>query len=284
MKSLLLSTDFSDTANHAVKYGYQLAQKLRANVILCHIFMFPAEVPQGGVVVWPTDSYTDVLKDNEDQLRRLSDGLRSDVKVGDFKPAVKLINDTGLVADVVRNAAQAEKSDMIIVGTHQDTLSALFTGNHSKTLIDQLDKPLLLVPPKAQLQLPRRVTFASDFKHPDQDLQMILSLMPFITKLDVELFITHIEPTGVHAENQIWLSQFLKDVGHRSNYPKIFSKLITDDNRASALQYLCSGSDTDLLVMVHRQHGFFEELFKGSYTKKTAKTTMVPLLVLHPAE
>lgn len=266
MKTLLLSTDFSNAANHAVKYGYQLAQNIRVNVVLCHVFMFPAEVPQGGVIVWPMDSYSDVLKDNEEQLQRLRDSLQT--KDGDFKPAIKLINEIGLVAEVVKETSVSEKADMIVVGTHQDTFSAMFMGNHSKILIDHLYKPLLLVPPKAKLQLPHKIAFASDFKHPDQDLHFILLLMPFIRKLDAELFITHIEPTDRQDENQIWLTQFLKDVGHRSNYPKVFSRLITNDNRAMALEQLCSGPDTDLLVMVHRQHGFFQELFKGTYTKK----------------
>ncbi|RKR81980.1 nucleotide-binding universal stress UspA family protein [Mucilaginibacter gracilis] len=283
MKTLLLATDFSETGNHAVKYGYRLAQQLQANVMICHAFMIPAELPQVGIVVWPTEVHEDILEDNENKLQQIKQELKKSVH-GTFIPSVKLLNEIGPVAEVLKNAGTSEAADMIIMGTHHEGINTLLLANHSKTMIDYLKKPLLLVPPKAKISLPGKISFASDFRHPGQDLEMILSLMPLIRSLNAELHITHIQPTGHHSEHKLWEIQFLNDIVQRSSYSKISTKIISDDNRVAALEKLSSGFETDLLVMVHHHHGFFEEIFKGSYTKKTAKNTAVPLLILHSNE
>ena len=284
MKTLLLSTDFSTTGDHAVKYGYHLAQSIKANVILCHAFRIPAEVPQAGIIVWPMDSYEELSHENEEMLNRLGTTLRRSHKVGDFMPHIKLLNNTGTLRDVIQNVDNSEKADMIVTGTHYSGFNSLLMGNHNKELINYLSKPLLLVPPGAKLKSPKKIAFASDFKHPDQDMKLILSLMPLIKILDAELYITHIQPTGQHTEHQLWLSQFLTDIAKQAIYSNVFSKIISDDDLVSALKRLCNGREMDLLVMVHGRHGFFESLFKGSYTKKTAKNTKVPLLALHTIE
>jgi len=283
MKTLILSTDFSTAGDHAVKYGYHLAKSIKANVVLCHAFMIPVEVPQAGVVVWPMDTYDEIARDNEEKLNRLKTSLNRLHEEGDFMPDIKVLNETGPVADVIRNAANSEKTDLIVIGTHHPGLDTLLMGNHDKVLIDHLNKPLLLVPPNTKLRLPRKIAFASDFKHPDRDMQLILSLMPLISALSAELYITHIQPSGQRTD-QLWLSQFLIDIVKRATYPIVFSRIIDNDDSLSALGKLCNGKDNDLLIMVHRRRSFFEELFKRSYTKKTAKNTKVPLLVLHPAE
>ncbi|OCX53915.1 hypothetical protein BEL04_06440 [Mucilaginibacter sp. PPCGB 2223] len=284
MKTLLLSTDFSSTADHAVKYGYHLAQNIHANVVLCHAFIVPAEVPQAGMVVWPMDAYDEILHDNDEKLKRLKASLGRQHNETGFTPDIRIFNQTGPVGDVVRNAANSEKADMIVIGTHHSGLNTLLVGDHDKALIDHLGKPLLLVPPNIKLKSPQKIAFASDFKHPDQDMQLILGLMPLIRTLGAELYITHVQPMAQHSEHQLWLSRFLTDIAKQATYPRVFSRVIDDDDRVAALERLCTSGEMDLLVMVHHRRSFFEELFRGSYTKKTAKSTKVPLLVLHPTE
>jgi len=284
MKTLLLCTDFSTTGDHAVKYGYHLAQSIKANVVVCHAFMIPAEVPQVGVLVWPMDSYEEISHDNEQKLNQLKAGLKRLNKEVGFQPAIKLLNETGPLENVIRNATNSEKADMVIVGTHHPGMNSMLLGNHNDMLLNYLAKQLLFVPPDAKLKAPQKIAFASDFKHPDQDMQRILSLMPLIRALDAELYITHIQPKSDVTDNQPWLSRFLTDIARQATYPKVFSRIINDDDTVSALKRLCTGRDMDLLVMVHHRHGFFESLFKGSYTKKIAKNTKVPLLALHATE
>jgi len=46
MKTVLLFTDFSTASDHTVKYGYQLAKRISAYVVLCQAFMIPLAVPK----------------------------------------------------------------------------------------------------------------------------------------------------------------------------------------------------------------------------------------------
>lgn len=281
MKTLLLATDLSTTADHAVKYGYHLAQNIHANIVLCHAFMVPAEVPQAGVVVWPMDTYQELSHDNEEKLNKLKMRLEQEYNEGVFTPNVKFLNEMGPVADIIRNAANSEKVDMIVIGTHHTGLNILLAGDHDKLLIDRSNKPLLIVPPNAKIHTPQKIAFASDLRHPDQDIELILLLIPLIRTLGAELYITHIQSSGQRTDRHVWLDQFLIDIAKRTAYAQLYSKVIDDDDPIAALRDLSASGDIDLLVMVHRRYGLFENLFRGSYTKKAAKTTKIPLLVIH---
>ena len=73
MKTLLIPTDFSANAKHAVEYGYNLAKQIKANVMLCNAVIVPAEMPQAGFVIWPMEEYDVLMDDSADELKKLKD-------------------------------------------------------------------------------------------------------------------------------------------------------------------------------------------------------------------
>ena len=284
MKTLLLSTDFSASGNHAVEYGYHIASCIKADVVLCSVFLVPSEVPQAGMVVWPLANYNVLLKDNIDELNHLKNHLASKSYGTDFKPKIDVVNETGQVEEVIRNIIGLNSIDMVVAGTHRTGLSTLLTGNHAKKLIDFVDRPLLLVPPHAKIKAPRKLAFATDFKRPEHDLELLHSLIPFAKALAAEIYITHVYNEKNHKDNfKVWFSQFLTELAKKADYPFIYSKVINSAHAVSGFDKLCNEGEIDMLIMVHRTHSFFENLFKGSHTQKMAGHINIPLLVF-PAE
>ncbi len=70
MKTVLISTDFSNIATHAAEYGYNLAKQIKADVILCNAVIVPAEIPQAGVVVWPMEEYSVLMEESAGELQK----------------------------------------------------------------------------------------------------------------------------------------------------------------------------------------------------------------------
>jgi len=282
MKTLLISTDFSKTATHAAEYGYNLAKQIKADVILCNAVIVPAEIPQAGVVMWPMEEYNVLMEDSDSELKSLKAQLESKSRVDSFNPPVKIINETGMFTDIINAIVRDHQADMIIMGTHATSGAAHFLfGDHSRKMIDQTSKPLLLVPPQAQIAPVKKIAFATDFKQPEKDLESIYNLVPLARLLNAEILITHVSNEKYQPDDfQKWLNQFLSDLSNKADYPHIYYRIIKDSNTETGLDWLCGHGNIDMLVMVHRKHGFFDSIWNGSHTKKMADQISIPLLVL----
>jgi nucleotide-binding universal stress UspA family protein len=282
MKTLLISTDFSTIATHAAEYGYNLAKQIKADVILCNTVIVPAEMPQAGMVVWPMEEYDVLMDDSDNELRKLKEQLENDDSNSSFKPLIKIINETGILTDVVNVIVADHKVDLLIMGTHGTSgFSHFLLGDHSRKMIDGTIKPLLLIPPAAKIAPIKKIAFATDFQQPEEDLKAIYNLIPFARLVNAEILLTHVYDEKQHTpEFQKWLKQFLADISNKANYPHIYYRMIKNSNTESGLDWLCEHGHVDMLAMVHRQHSFFDNLLKGSHTKKMADQIPIPLMVI----
>jgi nucleotide-binding universal stress UspA family protein len=282
MKTLLISTDFSDIATHAAEYGYNLAKQIKADVILCNAVIVPAEIPQAGVVVWPMEEYNVLMEESYKELISLKKHLENTASKDSFRPLTKIINETGILKDVVNVIVADHKVDMLIMGTHGASgFSHFLLGDHSRKMIDGTIKPLLVIPPTAKTTQIKKIAFATDFKQPEEDLRAIYNLIPFARLLNAEILLTHVFNEKQHTPQfQEWLKHFLNDISNKANYPHIYYRMIKNSNTENGLDWLCEFGHLDMLAMVHRKHNFFDNFLKGSHTKKMADQITVPLMVI----
>jgi len=282
MKTLLIATDFSANAKHAADYGYKLAEQLRANLVLCNAFIVPAEVPDAGLVTWPVYEYDELLKDSGRELEALRSNLKLENEDALFKPAIHCINDTGYVPSVINNIADKKHIAMTIMASHQgDVFNDLIIGDHSRRMIDETAIPLLLVPISAMIRPVKKIAFATDFTKPEKDLQKIYQLINLVRPLNAELLIAHIEDLKQQTpEFKKWLDGFLVDLSNKANYPNIYYRLVKSNSTERGLEWLSEHGQVDILAMVHREHGLFGKIFKGSHTQKMARRLDIPLLII----
>jgi len=280
MKTLLIPTDFSANAKHAAEYAYRLARQIKAEVMLCNAVIVPAEMPQAGFVVWPMEEYDVLLNGSTEELQKLIADLEQG-KNG-FKPSITCFNEVGTVTDVVNAVLAKKKIDLVVIGTHNSSwLTSFLLGNHSRIMIDGISKPLLIVPTQAPETQVKKIAFATDFKHPDKDLESIYELVSFARSLKAEILLTHIcDEKSQSAEFQKWIKQFLTDLSDKVSYPHIQYRLVKNNHAENGLQWLCEHDSVDMLAMVHRPHNFFDNLLRGSHTQKMAVRISIPLLVL----
>ena len=139
----------------------------------------------------------------------------------------------------------------------------------------------MLVPSTAKITPIKKVAFATDFKDTEHDLKIIYKLIQTIRPLNAELLITHITHESWPETNlRKSLEQFLTEISNKADYPKIYYRIVRSDKPEKGLEWLCDHGQVDVLAMVHREHGIFSELIKGSHTKKMADITNIPLLVI----
>jgi nucleotide-binding universal stress UspA family protein len=279
MKTLLIPTDFSPNAKHAVEYGYKLAKQIKANVVLCNAVVVPAEMPQAGFIAWPMDEYDLLIDESTEELKKLKAGLGHDKDA--FTPLISCFNEVGTTADIVNGLIAKKNIGLVVMGTHGSYgLSSFLFGNHTRILIDTITKPLLLVPPQAPGMPIKKIAFAADFKQPENDLGSVYELIPLAKALNAEILITHIyDGKDQSPEFHKWITNFLTDLSNKADYPHIYYRLVRNDYAEEGLDWLCKHGQIDMLAMVHRPHTFFDSILKGSYTQKMATRITIPLLV-----
>jgi nucleotide-binding universal stress UspA family protein len=281
MKKFLFPTDFSANAKHALDYGYSLAKQVKANMIICNAIIEPAEVPQSGLVSWPLEESDLLLIDSSHELNLLKEKLEGKEETISFNPSITCKNEAGTVMEVVNHFCNYEHIDLVIVGTHGSSgLSTFLLGNHSRLMIDEINKPLLLVPPAAVIAPIKKIAFATDFTNPTQDLEYIHSLIALARPLNAEILLTYIyEEDFRNSSFQHLIDQFMVMIADNANYPNIYYREVKSNHPVSGLEWLCKHGDIDILAMVHRSHNFIDSLFRGSQTQKMAAHIPIPLLV-----
>ena len=123
MKTLLIPTDFSPNAKHAVEYGYKLAKQIKANVILCNAVIVPAEMPQAGFIAWPMEDYDVLIDESTEELKKLKADLAHDKDA--FTPLISCFNEAGTTADVVNGIIAKKNIDLVVKVNAQNTKVSL---------------------------------------------------------------------------------------------------------------------------------------------------------------
>jgi len=275
MKKFLFPTDFSANAKHALNYGYSLAKQVKAHIIICNAIIEPAEIPQSGLVSWPMEESDLLQADSNRELRLLKEQMESREETISFNPSITCISEAGTVTDMINRVGHQNDAGLVIIGTHGSSgLSTLLLGDHSREIIDEINKPLLLVPPAAKIKQVKKIAFATDFKDLVKDMECIHILITLARPLNAEILITNIFDGDEHAAD--WL---INELANKANYPHIYYRMVKAYHPISGLDWLCEHGDIDMLAMVHRSHNFIDSLFRGSQTQKMANHIVIPLLV-----
>lgn len=107
-KNILVPTDFSECATHALEYASELARKLDATIHLVHCF--GPRSPEMNLVV--TESMLEALRTGAVQGMERLTAARPDVRFGHL--AVM----RGDPRDGILEVAESLKPDLIVIGTH----------------------------------------------------------------------------------------------------------------------------------------------------------------------
>lgn len=281
MKTILVPTDLSETAENAAQYALQLASSIKANVKLCSAFRVPEETVIDDEVFWPMESYTLVKKNITGELEILANSLaRKFVPApGAHQPQITYTCQMGSVTDMVTSITDEEDISMIVMGlSGAGAVDRFFLGSASRDVIDNANCPVLLIPPNLPFKKLEKVAFATDLN--EGDIEVIHSLACLTRYFDALILIAHVtDEKYTSEEHQHNIDNFFNEVSCKANYPKVDYRNIKNMDVEHGLHWLTDNGKVDMLAMVHHWHHFFSRLFTVSYTKKMAKHINLPLLV-----
>ncbi|MDB5115780.1 MAG: putative universal stress protein [Mucilaginibacter sp.] len=152
IKKILIGIDNSKFAEHAAKYGFDIAKKFDAAVGLVHV-VEPVAIPYtntGDLIMGSSIQEVGAVNNLEmmDIQNELSDNI-IDATIKKFAGDIQVthFSDFGDTADGIINCSKEFKADLIVIGTHSRTgIDRLLMGSIAEHVVRHSEVPVLVVP------------------------------------------------------------------------------------------------------------------------------------------
>jgi nucleotide-binding universal stress UspA family protein len=279
IETLLVPVDFLDASRHTVDYALKLAESWQVpRVILYHAYAIPVTLdpdpmfPRAAAI--PVMDVNQLRENSETSIAVFKDSLQYNGPV-----TIETHCELNEISTGITEAISGKKVDMVIIGVNETSgLEQSLIGTSAVTIARNSTVPVIIVPPQASFSKIEEIGFASDLQNVENTtpLQHILQI---VKDTGARFFIANVRPGKSAFEEE-----FTTDVNTLYEmFEPIDPQYIFVENKdfTEGINQFAEENDIDLLIVVPKERGWFENLFHSSRTKKLAYNCRVPLMVMH---
>lgn len=280
MKRILVPTDFSENALHAIEYAAETAKAVGAELTILNVYRPPVSTQSAIHAVMAEDVGRET-KAAKAKLKTITDTIQDEYK------GLACTYDVAVgepVPEILAKASE-KKVDLIVMGTQgaSKVVNVLF-GSNTASVIEQASCPVLCIPFNLTYKKPEKILFATNFAYSDIDgaKQLVELAKGFKSSLVFAHVVVGTEETD--AEREV-IEKFASEIKLQTGYAQISGTVISDATINTGLDALIEKHGADMIALATRKRNVFEKLFNPSITKKYSYHTTVPLLAFHnPAD
>ncbi|HWY37215.1 MAG TPA: universal stress protein [Bacteroidia bacterium] len=274
MKTILVPTDFSKTAEHALYYAIEVAKHENVKLILLHAFHI--DYTSGYV---PANLIESEIKEAEHKSEIRLKGLHTKV-VHAGKISCECISIQDIAVNAILDTIKKKNVDLVIMGTlGASSLSKKVFGTNTSRIIEKATCPVIAIPPDSFSSL-KKITFATDYHI--SDLGVLQKVVEFAKPYKALVNTLHItSETDLSPESKEKMLKFKKDAENLITYNNLSFQIIHGENTLQKLNEYLENESTDLLVLSTHKRDLFDKLFGSSISKQLVSYTNVPLMVFH---
>lgn len=270
---ILLPTDRSENAAHAIKYALKLFSGQKVEFTLLQVFDIPtytADMPMPMDVVGTKEIQRELDEEIKNNLEPNSEQGHT------FKSLVE----QGSLVSNIEALVDEHGFDLVIMGTKGASgIAAAVVGTNTADVIQAATCPVLAVPESADIEkMPQNILFACDYKGLS-DGEVVKPMEEIAKRFKSHIHILNVLDEGKmttvdEAVAGLKIDHMLESVKHSCHFEN-------SDDKAEAIEEFLNSHDIDLLAVVPRKNNFFDAIFHRSVTRKLTLHTKVPLLAMH---
>ncbi|MDJ0645609.1 MAG: universal stress protein [Flavobacteriaceae bacterium] len=274
MKKIVVPTDFSENANHALQYAIELFKGIDSYFYILNTFeMQPPLDFFDKTLSTNADLYKMLQRNSEEELQKLKEELqKGPLKRQEFE----VISKMGSLPQIIKELVENEGVDLVVMGAKGASKgqSTIF-GSHTLQVINKRICPVIVVPEDYELNEPKNILFPTDLYVDFSDKH--LSLMSDLAERSgSSITVLHRIFRGLDT-NQRACKEKLD--AYLAKLPTSF-ETVEDKAIDEAIFEFERTHPTDLLAMVNNKHSFLENLFFKPVVSKIVKETDIPFLVV----
>ena len=279
---ILLPTDFSENAWHAIRYAIFLFENVPCTFYVMHAHQVSPSALISTINKERDTRLHEITQDeSEIKLHKLLAQLRKVNKVKTHQYEAILESDALLQA--VGRCVIDKDVDYICMGTQGASgFKEIFLGSNTVNIIKNIKFcPVMAVPESYQFSQPKSITFATDYQHMYQSVEL-KPLIDIVQMWEATLNVVHIREDASLSEDQEKLKNLL--AGLLDSISFTMEETEYHPTIAYRINEWVEDHNIDMLSMLNSSHGFIRRLLHEPVLKKIAFKTHVPLLVLPEAD
>lgn len=275
MQKILVPVDFSDTSLSAFFFAEKLASKYNASIDVVHIYDGSINTNKGLTF--------ELMQTKEDSLlNRLRNFVNIAPDEGGKAVIVKVECKTYLAYNTSAKLSKLSKDyDFIVMGmTGTHMIERKLIGSIASSVAQKADCPVVLVPRAYVFTGLRNIVYAQNWESVND--YAIRSTIDIGKTFQAALHFVHVNEILDIKDFTIIEQEALVELLEESA-PEVAYHLanINNESAKKGLEEYAHDYQADLIVLVNRQHTFFDNLLKRSLTKEMALHSNVPLLIYH---
>lgn len=270
MRKILVPTDFSKCAGNALDYAIFLAKKMDAEIVLLSAY----HIPSSGAATIVVNIQEDLRKETQEELDALIE------KKTKKHPWLKIssVVDFNIPSNSIVRLINKIDFDLIVLGTTGASgIKDMFLGSTTTAIISKVKIPILAVPLNSKFEKIDTLLMACSLDT-NKSVDSMNFFKLFATKLNFKVkFLNIVQDNDENVSEKLFKkNERLKIVFDTFDYD---IDLIKSNDVENAI--LEAVEEKHLLSVVNRERTFFESLFHFSMSKKLAKHSTSPILILH---
>ncbi|SNR40695.1 Nucleotide-binding universal stress protein, UspA family [Maribacter sedimenticola] len=276
MKNILIPTDFSGNADHAISYALNLFKCERTNFYFIHAY--------ADEVYGPFHNVDDTnFEKNKNSIENLTNSKLNELvteiseRTHNPKHVYEAVSSFESLVDAVNNFSNLKNIDLIIMGTKGKTDDARITfGSNTIQVFKYVQCPVLAIPDGIEYTQPKKIVFPTDYMVPYKRRELkLLDILAAQFKSQVHsLYISDFEDLSVRQlDNKKFLEESLPNA-------RLSFVVTAVANRATAIMNYIQEHQINLLVMVNSRHSFLEDMLYRSTIDEIGLKPPVPFLVM----
>lgn len=276
MRTILIPTDFSANAMHAIDYALELYKCERTNFYFLHAYADEVYDPfkkNNGISF---EEQKETAKKNVDKtLQQLIEKVKNQGHNPKHSFEARFAFDS--LVDAVNNFVNQINVDLVIMGTQGKTADKNITfGSHTVQVFKYVQCPVLAIPENYEYQQPKKILFPTDYMLPYKRRELKL-LNTLAAEFKSEVHCLYISDFEDLSHRQIDNQRFLKE--SLPNAYLYFDRTPVK-NKSEAIFENIAQKEIDLLVMVNSRHSFLEDMLYRSTVDEIGLRPEIPFLVM----
>ena len=276
MRTILIPTDFSANAMHAIHYALQLYKCERTNFYFLHAYADEVYGPfknnEGATM---EEQKKTIQKTVDVSLKKLVQEVIE--KYHNPKHNFEIKSSFESLVDAVNDFANQINVDLVIMGTQGQTADKKITfGSHTVQVFKYVKCPVLAIPENYEYQQPKKIVFPTDYMLPYKRRELKL-LNRLAGEFKSEVYCLHISDFEDLSRRQIDNKRFLKE-----SLPDayLFFERSPVKNKGEVIMEYNVSNKINLLVMVNSRHSFLEDMLYRSTVDEIGLQPKDPFLVI----
>lgn len=278
MKSILYSTDFTESSINAFDYAVDYAIKSNAKLIVFHAYD-----PNESVSSMVQKIYDRVdienFRNRKDKFP-LFEKIVASKNVENLK--IKYVIKEGEFIDSLDRylKKKEDKIDLVILGsqTRQNHLMDLFFKPKSLKVLDDLRKPVIAVPDTASFDGSlNNFVFLVDYK--EAEIEALEQVIERSQEFNSNLHVIHFDVA--HGDDIVPNMDNFKASLESKNIENVVFKSIDSINIKESLREYCEQFDIDIVCLITHKRNAYQRLFSYSLTEDLLQHFDIPVMAIY---